>query len=54
MPAAELVPGDLVVVHEGDRVPADARIVSAERLAVDESLLTGESAPVEKAADAVS
>ena len=53
VPAVELVPGDLVVVHDGDRVPADARIVDAERLAVDESLLTGESAPVEKAADAV-
>ena len=48
LPAEELVPGDLVVVREGDRVPADARIFSVERLAVDESLLTGESAPVEK------
>ena len=53
VPAAELVPGDLVVVREGDRVPADARIVAAERIAADESLLTGESAPREKAADAV-
>ena len=48
VPATELVPGDLVVVREGDRVPADARIVAAERLAADESLLTGESAPREK------
>ena len=54
LPAAELVPGDLVVVREGDRVPADARIIAAERLAVDESLLTGESAPVEKDTGAVS
>jgi calcium-translocating P-type ATPase len=46
--AAQLVPGDLIVVREGDRVPADARIVSSEWLAVDESALTGESAPVEK------
>ncbi len=53
LPAAELVPGDLVSVREGDRVPADARILVAERLAVDESLLTGESAPVEKAAEPV-
>ena len=53
VPSADLVPGDVVVVREGDRVPADARIVRAERLAVDESLLTGESAPVDKAADAV-
>jgi Ca2+-transporting ATPase len=53
LPAAEVVPGDLVIVREGDRIPADARIVGAERLAVDESLLTGESAPVEKDANAV-
>jgi Ca2+-transporting ATPase len=51
--AAELVRGDLVVVREGDRVPADARIVQSERLALDESALTGESAAVEKLADAV-
>ena len=46
--AAELVRGDLVVLREGDRVPADARVVAAERFAVDESALTGESAAVEK------
>jgi Ca2+-transporting ATPase len=46
--AAQLVPGDLIVVREGDRVPADARIVAFEWLAVDESALTGESAAVEK------
>ncbi|MGH3115996.1 MAG: cation-transporting P-type ATPase, partial [Gaiellales bacterium] len=48
IPAAELVRGDLIVVREGDRVPADARVVAAERFAVDESALTGESAAVEK------
>jgi magnesium-transporting ATPase (P-type) len=46
--AAELVRGDLIVVREGDRVPADARVVASEWLAVDESALTGESAAVEK------
>ena len=51
--AAELVRGDLIVVREGDRVPADARVVSGERLAVDESALTGESAAVEKSSEAV-
>ncbi len=46
--AADLVRGDLIVVREGDRVPADARVVAGERLDVDESALTGESAAVEK------
>ena len=48
LPAAELVPGDVLVVREGDRVPADARLVHTHGLEVDESLLTGESVPVEK------
>jgi Ca2+-transporting ATPase len=45
---AEVVRGDLVVVSEGDRVPADVRIGVANDLMLDESLLTGESLPVEK------
>ncbi len=49
---AEVVRGDLIVLSEGDRVPADARIVSSNDLMLDESLLTGESLPVEKQADA--
>jgi Ca2+-transporting ATPase len=49
VPTEELVPGDLVVVREGDRVPADLRVLRAERLEVDESALTGESVPVTKA-----
>ena len=48
LPARDLVPGDLVRLREGDRVPADARIVSATGLEVDESALTGESVPVAK------
>ncbi len=52
IPAAELVPGDLAILDEGERVPADGVLLGASRLAVDESLLTGESVPVEKAADA--
>jgi Ca2+-transporting ATPase len=44
----ELVQGDLVVLAEGDRVPADAMIVQASHLATDESLVTGESVPVRK------
>ncbi len=49
--AADLVPGDLVVLEEGDRVPADARLVRSERLRLDLSLLTGESAPAERDAE---
>jgi P-type Ca2+ transporter type 2C len=51
--ARELVPGDLVRVKEGDRAPADARVVSAMGLEVDESALTGESVPVSKGAEPV-
>lgn len=45
----EVVHGDIVVLQEGDRVPADALVLSAVSLSVDESLLTGESVPVRKA-----
>jgi Ca2+-transporting ATPase len=48
-----LVPGDLVVLRAGERVPADARLLVAAGLAVDESTLTGESVPVDKAVDAL-
>ncbi len=46
--AKELVPGDIVVIETGDVVPADLRIIEIENLVVDESVLTGESAPVNK------
>ena len=49
----EVVPDDVLVISEGDRVPADGILLSAVNLSVDESLLTGESVPVRKcAADA--
>lgn len=44
----EVVRGDIIIVHEGDRVPADATVLSCENFLVDESLLTGESVPVRK------
>jgi P-type Ca2+ transporter type 2C len=50
IPAAEVVAGDLLVLAEGDIVPADAGVVDAAALLVDESALTGESVLVDKAA----
>lgn len=50
---ATLVPGDVLMLEAGDRIPADARVLRARGLRVDESVLTGESVPAEKHADAV-
>src|SRR5512146_2978966 len=50
IPGREVVRGDLLVLAEGDRVPADARLVSGDDVQADESLLTGESVPVRKRA----
>jgi len=49
--AKELVPGDLILLEAGDFVPADARLVTADSLQVNESALTGESVPVAKEAE---
>lgn len=48
IPASSLVPGDLIVLEAGDKIPADAYLVEAYDLTVDESTLTGESLPVVK------
>ena len=50
----EVVPGDIVLLKAGDRVPADLRVMSAENFLVDESSLTGESVPVAKISEPLS
>ena len=50
IPGREVVISDLIVLAEGDRVPADARVLSSTNLSTDESLLTGESVSVRKTA----
>ena len=51
--AEELVPGDIVLIGEGDRIPADGRLIQCVNLQVEEAALTGESVPVEKHSDAL-
>ena len=53
VPAREVVRGDLLVLREGDRVAADARVVASYELEVDEAPLTGESLPVAKVAEPI-
>jgi len=48
IPSRELVPGDVVILHTGDRMPADARLLEAVNLQIEEAALTGESVAVEK------
>lgn len=54
LPSSELVPGDIIIVQEGQRVPADARILESHNLKIDEGMLTGESKPVLKTNQALS
>ena len=51
IPARDLVPGDVVIMESGDKIPADLRIISSKNLSLDESMLTGESIPVNKSVE---
>ena len=53
IPAEQLVPGDVVLLESGDKIPADLRIIEAKNLRTEEAALTGESVPAEKTIDAV-
>ena len=53
LPASYIVPGDVILLDEGARVPADARIIEAFNLEVDEAMLTGESFSVQKKVEAI-
>ncbi len=53
VPAKELVPGDVILLHTGDRIPADGRLIETINLQVEEAALTGESVPVEKHTNAL-
>ena len=53
VPTADIVPGDIVLIEAGDRVPADGRLVVAVNTEIDESALTGESHPTSKSTDGV-
>ncbi len=51
IPDSEVVPGDIIILQEGEKVPADARIIMSSNLKIDEAALTGESEPTSKNAD---
>ena len=53
IPANEVVPGDVVILNTGDRVPGDIRLLEVNNLACQEAALTGESVPIDKMTDAI-
>jgi Ca2+-transporting ATPase len=53
LPAADLIPGDLILIEEGDTIPADARLIQSTALQAAEAALTGESLPVSKDTGAI-
>ena len=53
IPAEQLVPGDIVLLESGDKIPADLRLIDAKNLRTEEAALTGESVPADKSTEAV-
>jgi Ca2+-transporting ATPase len=53
IPASQLVPGDIILLYTGDKVPADSRLIEAYNLKVEEAALTGESTAIEKTTEAL-
>lgn len=53
VPAENIVPGDVIILHEGQKIPADSRLTESDNLHVDESMLTGESLSVKKTVEAL-
>src|SRR5215831_13010701 len=53
IPAEDLVPGDVVLLESGDRIPADLRLIEVKNLRTEEAALTGESVPIDKTTEAV-
>lgn len=53
VPSTEIVPGDIILLQSGDKVPADLRLIHSRDLQIDESALTGESVPVQKMVEAL-
>lgn len=51
IPDTEVVPGDVIILQEGEKIPADARVIASRNLTLDEAALTGESIPVHKVID---
>src|SRR5215469_8842004 len=54
IPAEQLVPGDIVLLESGDKIPADLRLIEVKNLRTEEAALTGESVPIDKTTDPVS
>jgi magnesium-transporting ATPase (P-type) len=54
LPAEQLVPGDVVILESGDKIPADLRLIDAKNVRTEEAALTGESIPADKGTDVVS